>query len=246
MAISLVANVLGTGGINGATTGSVDTTGANLIVVSTGYYYPGGSVSVSDNKGNAYVPLTQRHASANSGNRMFYCLGATVGSGHTFTVSGNGTYAALAVAAFSNVSQATYGGSLFPVGFPVPFYDPSGYDGYDGETGSATSSVSPGISTGSLTPSREESLMVTGLGFDINATYTVNSGFTITNQQPWVNGVNMGVGLAYKIKSSASSENVTWSPSGFHFGNLATSLVSFLQEPPEVSTGIYRRRLLVL
>ena len=55
MAISLVSNVAMNGPSGGGTSTSIDTTGANLIIISLASYFGAGAPSVSDNKGNVFL-----------------------------------------------------------------------------------------------------------------------------------------------------------------------------------------------
>src|SRR5580765_7474142 len=149
MALTLVGSITAVGD-SGATTAAIDTTGANLLVISASWV-GFGSDSVSDSKGNTWVPLTQ-HASGTKKHQFFYCLTPTVGTGHTFTVSGGGFPAAI-VYAFSGAAS------------------------YHAENGNAV--FSPGAS-GTVTPSANGALVLTGR-VDANATTTTGitpAGFT--------------------------------------------------------------------
>ena len=91
--------------------------------------------TVSDSKGNTWTGLTSR-VGAGAAQRLYYCLAPTVGTGHTFTVSGTSTAATIHVYAFFGVSS------------------------YHSESG-ATGSASP-LASGSLTPSANGALVFTG------------------------------------------------------------------------------------
>ena len=83
MAITLVAEAT-VAGASGGTTAAVNTTGANFIVLVTAQ---SGTTTVSDNKGNTYTPLTLYTVSGGGSGQLYYCTPATVGAGHTFTIS---------------------------------------------------------------------------------------------------------------------------------------------------------------
>lgn len=172
--ISLVSSVSATGSINGSTTGSIDTTGANLIVVSI-YYYTGSSLTVTDSKSNTWTALTSRGSTILA--KQYYCAGATVGSGHTFTLSGIASYSGIAVAAFSGANAS-------------PF-----------DTESGASATQPG----SITPAVANELFVTAWGRNDATTLTINSSFTIAEQTAYAPGDGFSVGLAYKISSGAEN-----------------------------------------
>lgn len=75
------------------TTTAVDTTGADFIVVTVGWYILSSDYAFSDSKGNTWTPLTQYD---NTGiTRIYYCVNPTVGSGHTFSVAGSFVFAFL-------------------------------------------------------------------------------------------------------------------------------------------------------
>src|SRR5262245_32762550 len=99
MAFTLIGSVSAssTNG-NSVTTGSLDTTGANLVVVVFSSYQGGTIVNVTDNKSNTYSNRTVYQFSGDSRVRLSYVASPSVGTGHTFTVSGSGIYPALAVA----------------------------------------------------------------------------------------------------------------------------------------------------
>ncbi len=144
-------------------------------------------MSVSDSKSNTWTPLTAQEITS-AGSRLYYSYGGTVGSGHTFTVSGTGVFACIQVAAFSNAASS-------------PF---------DVQNG-ATATVWTTLSTGSVTPSQASSIVVAGVAFIPDAgTLTIDSSFTITNTNAYAGGNNIGGSLAYKILSSSSAQNPAW------------------------------------
>lgn len=84
------------------TTTAIDTTGANFLVVAVSFY--NGTASVSDNKGNTWVPLTlvAKDSFYDSAIQFFIVQNPTVGSGHTITATA--TFPSAAFAAFSGVN----------------------------------------------------------------------------------------------------------------------------------------------
>lgn len=184
-AISVVATTHKAGQANGVTTDAIDTSGANLIVVSVSWYRQVGDPTISDNRGNTYTGLTQRGAS-NTNNRLYYCASPTVGSGHTFTVSGTNTYAPISVVAASG-AHAT------------PF------DVENGSAGASGTSRQPG----SLTPSENGCLIVSGVTSS-GSSHSLDSGFTYS-QNNYSVGVSMGGGCGYLIQGTAAGVNPTWS-----------------------------------
>src|SRR5262245_14682595 len=93
MAISLVASLTAAPGGSGGTTAAIDTTGADLLTFSCAYYSGlSPTLTVSDSKGNTWIGLTDRAANER-GHRYYYAKNATVGTGHTFTVSATAFFA---------------------------------------------------------------------------------------------------------------------------------------------------------
>lgn len=172
------------GGVAGGTTGTHNTTGATLIVISAAWYGIGG-VIISDSKSNTYIGLTPQVTVDPFNNQLYYINAPTVGAGHTFTAAG--VAASIAVVYFSGSSS-----------------------GFDTENGSIVGGDSSMV-TGSITPSVNNALVIAGLCDDPNSTtYTIDSGMTpfSLNGTP---ATNMGVGVAYKIQTSAAPINPTWS-----------------------------------
>lgn len=186
MAYSLVNHVEAALGVNGGTTGAIDTTGASFLVLAVGWYVGGTAPSVSDSKSNTWVPLTQQSFGGVSSSRLYYSIAPTVGSGHTFTASGSSSYSSICVLAFSGSHASPY----------------------DQENGSgATSST---IQAGSLTPSEDNCLVVAGVcPSDGSGNISINGGFT-EYDIIWVIGNNEGCGIGYLIQTTAAAANPTW------------------------------------
>ncbi len=203
MTFSLIANTE-TGGGSGFTSDPVNTTGADLIVVSVGYAQ-GTSPSVSDNKGNTYTPLTVRTGTSWS-HRLYYCGGPStpvVGAGHTFTVSGSGILAFMAVQAWS-------GSHLTSV--------------LDAETGAGSGAAST-LQPGSITPSQNNELIVTGVVSDTGGLPSVDLGFSISDSEAAVGGSFAAGAFAYLVQTSAAAVNPTWTFGGAN--DDATSMAAF-------------------
>ncbi len=186
---ALIANAESTGAAGGGTTGSITTTGAKLIVLATTYYNPSAAnVVVSDNKSNTWTALTAQ-ASSNSVARLYYCINPTVGTGHTFTISGSAIYGTIMAQAYSCDTT------------PV----------YQAITGANLGSVTSGQG-GSITPTEDNCLIVTALNaWRATGGFSINSGFTITDSAPEIGSSSFGMAFAYKIQTTAGAENPTWS-----------------------------------
>ncbi len=185
MAITHIATASAAGGSSSATTGSVDSTGADLAVIFSARLAFAG-VTFSDSKGNTYTALTSvRHSIFD--HSLAYCLNPTVGSGHTFTTSG--------------ASEPSVECELF-----------GGVDAYDQESGFGGATLTP--QPGSITPPEDGCLFVTGLNADNNSSWSINSSFTLAasiNSSP---GTYAGSASAYKIQTTAGAENPTWTATG--------------------------------
>ncbi len=216
MAIALVTNT-GKGSTDNynVTTSSVDTTGANLIVLATGNYAPGSQPTVSDSKGNSWTVINT-YTAILSRVKMWYCLNPTVGSGHTFTASTSGAAPAICVSAFSGVKASS---------------------AYEAETGS---NVAPGTSLqpGSITPAEDNEVQVTALAISAVETLSINSSFSITDQIALVAGKNYGLGMAYRIQTTATAVNPTWSWSASRYS--AACMSTYKYEPPSGHPAIRR------
>lgn len=170
-----------------ATTSSIDTTGATLLVAVVSRANNSGTLT--DNKSNTWTALTTRSAGGFSVfTTAYHCIGGTVGSGHTFTFTTSLQFPAICVLSFSGVSAV---------------------DG--GDTGSNELFPVTSIQPGSLTPSQDNCLLVTGFGFDAAAgsTPSINGGFTLAEFQAFNPG--FGTDTAYLIQTSAAAANPTWS-----------------------------------
>jgi len=176
------------GGLNGATTSAIDTTGVTLIVVIVNWYAVTTAVAtLTDSKGNTYTGLTQR-GNASIASRIFYCLAPIVGSGHTFTVAGTSTYSSIEVQGWNGNATSSV------------------VDTQNG-TGVSTSSTQQ---TGSVTPSENNCLIVAGMLFASSGTVSINSGFTISDQIAYSAPANYGAAAAYLVQTTAGAVNPTW------------------------------------
>lgn len=177
-----------------ATTGSLDTTGATLLVVVLAYY-SGDPPTLTDNKGNTWTPLTEYTTGFDVANRIYYCANPTVGAGHTFTgTSVSFGLIFLAVSSFSGVSTTS------------PF---------DVQNGNQTTSIVSSISTGSVTPSEDNELVIIGVGSSATlGPYTANGGFTVVQYNVNSYPTNYGGGLGYLIQTTAAAANPTWTFGG--------------------------------
>jgi len=193
MAIALI-NSATAGGINGAVTSGIITTGATLLVLVV-TYYAAPTVSDSSSGTNTFTALTQ-YASGEAKVRLYYCVNpgyTTAGATHTFTLSGSGTYSYVSAFAFSGTGA----------------YDANA----NGNTGASGSS----LTTGSITPSEAGCLLIAGVstGAGTSGTYSIDNGFSAPIGNVWTNNVHEGNGASYLVHTSgAMNPAFSWTGSG--------------------------------
>ncbi len=179
--IALLTHTSKCGTINGVTSNAIDTTGATLLIVVEGFYGLGTTPTISDSKSNSWTGLSVGNGS-NNNSEIWYSIPTSVGSGHTFTVSGTGAYPSVDAASFSGTKSS----SVFDV-----------------------QSASGNNITGSITPTRDNSVLIAGGA--TSADYTsVDSGFTLLDHIANSGGNCVGSALAYLVETTATAKNVTF------------------------------------
>lgn len=189
---------------NGFTTGAIDTTGADLIVLFIGT--SSATYTVSDNKGNTYIPCTQAvDAFSDRWGQFFYIRGPIVGSGHTFICAGTAIFPILAAIAYSGSATS-------------PFDVENNANG-----GFGTSTQ-----TGSVSPSVDNELVIAGLEWDGDLdALSIDSGFT---KQQTINdntfGHNAG-SIADLIQTAKGAVNPTWTWGAGNSARNVANIVTF-------------------
>jgi hypothetical protein len=173
-----------------SSTVTIDTTGANFLIAAVTYFNAATGLTLTDTKGNTWVPLTPRSTGGGAAGlvQFYYCLNPTVGAGHGFTWAGTSAFGSIAVAAYSHVKLAS---------------------AFDAENGAANASVTT-QQTGSVTPSENNELLVSGLLKFTFSTPTIDSGFTVRAYASG-GGSNFDVAIADRIQTTAAAVNATWS-----------------------------------
>ena len=209
MAYSLVATKAGTFGGSGGTTGTVDTSGADFLVVVVNYHSSfTGATPLSDSKGNSWTLMRSEVASPDTV-RVYWCTpGLNVGTGHTFSTT----------TGYSNIFAYAFSGSRTAS---------SPADQQNGGNANAASAA-----TGSITPSAANCLVITGYGgFNPGGTPSMSSGgsaFTIPTGFAIPTSTSEAGASSYSIQTTATAENVTWTSTSSVWS--ASIIVSFL--PP--------------
>lgn len=171
-AITLVSHSIGTANTfnsPGVVTPAIDSTGASMLVLAINGYsvvpnQHSGAITITDSKGNTYLPVPNGTSSPNAGISVYYCANPVVGSGHTATVimgdSGAGGYVALS--AWSNTQGVTPLGQLSnsgTAGIVAPFKSAAvagitgdvimsfigAYNGFSGTNSALPASVDSGL-----------------------------------------------------------------------------------------------------
>jgi hypothetical protein len=200
---NLVAHTVGastSGTYHNATvsTGAINTTGANLIVVSIAfnqYAIPFGG-TFTDSLGNTWT-LIQQTSGTTALSEMYCCYNPTVGANHTFSF------------------ESYYANNNVTIGVLAFSGAKSGLD---------QSNSSAGASPGSVTPTANNELLVTfaqtsgGTGqapSGVSSPFTVVDTFTET-------AYAYGFAHAYMTQGTAAAENPTWSGTGVEGAVIAT------------------------
>lgn len=216
-AIALVNSVSAGSAGGGVTTGSIDNTGANFLACAVGGS-AGSSATVSDSSSNTWTPLTRLDISSSSV-QLFYVANATVSNAQTFTTTGL-SFDSIICKSFSGVKTAS----------PA---DQSNSN----ELGAGDVSVT----TGSVTPTEDNELILTGIGFDSDvANLGINSSFTGVTYVAFVGGQHYPVGMAYKIQTTAGADNPTWSWTNSTF---AGAVITTFKAAASAAASFFQRRV---
>lgn len=179
----------GSGASVDVTTDAISSVGGSLIVIGLGRFSGGTGITISDSQGNTWTPLTQSTL-AGPAARLFYVENPTTNAAHTFTVSGTDHYGCICVAVFQNTLTS---------------------GAFDVESAGGGANSGTTFQPGTLTPSQNNSILVTAVGVDSNVTFSIDSSFTILDQ--FGASGNYGAAMAYKVQGTAGADNPTWTTS---------------------------------
>ena len=162
-------------------TSAVNTTGGTILWA-VGSAYNITSISLADSKSNTWT-LAGGAQSTHDGfaSAAWYCLAPTVGTGHTFTLSG-GNYYSLTVFAFSGVTTLDQANHTY-----------------------LTPAVSGTMQPGSITPTSNGQLIVVGAATAVGPMSVSLPTFTLTDHSE----LNNATIAAYLIQSTAAAINPT-------------------------------------
>jgi hypothetical protein len=183
--------VPGNGGGGNVTTPAINTTGANLIVISTGNHANGVVPSnIGDSFGNTYVAAGSAAANFGGDSRIFYCYAPIVGTGHTFTFIGT-NYGAMQVTAWS-------GAAASPVDQGTGGWLDASVSSYPGPT---------------ITPTANGELIIAAAMIDNTAGpgyASVSGGFAFSDSDAGASGLNCPSAQAWLIQATAGAAGPTW------------------------------------
>lgn len=185
--------------------GSINTTGANLLVAVIAYHYANSTQPVvTDSAGNTWIQAGgAQYVQSTRALSIYYCLNPTTSGTHNFQMGGS-----------------TYGSSSTGIDsadaiYVMAFSGVASYDTITGQGYSAGTSATPG----SQTPGMNGALIITGIsgnGGSGTPTGTAVSGYTLDNTVMQGNQVSTNAylalgGAAYLIQSTAAATNPGWS-----------------------------------
>jgi hypothetical protein len=171
-----------------AGTVTLDTIGADRIVVHLSSYTVAGLPKVNDSLGNIYTALTPAMLPPTA-SLLYDCARPIVGAAHEVRFTGVGSYALLTVLAVAGTAAAP----------------PS--------TQAQATTTGTSLRPGAVTPTRAGGLIVTGLSLGGGSGIGLNAGFTplILN---YSSGHNMGGGLGYRIPTAPAPVDPLWTWTG--------------------------------
>ena len=186
---SVVAHTGGGLGANPAkTTGAIDTTGADLLVVAYVFDYRV-SPSVLDSKSNTWTGLTSKAGNNAGAVKLYYVKNPIVGSGHTVTLgaAGGAFYGAAYFAAFRGADLT------------APF---------DVENGANSNGTT--IQPGGISPTLGGELVISAMAMNVTGAPTVDASMNLLDNNGLAPGTYYGGGMAYWIQSTAAAINPVW------------------------------------
>ena len=190
---ALISHVQGpaTPASGGGAAAAMNTTGANflaLVITDFAAVTVTDSVTGCSSPCNTWTALTSYPATP--GVRMYYAQNPTVGTNHIVTVAGTSSFVSFCVLAFSNMLTS----GVFV----------SGTDQHANGAGST-------LQCCSITPPSGHQVVIAGIGVSSTSiTLSIDSGMTISDQFAYDPALGWGVGAAYKIQTTGTAIDPTW------------------------------------
>lgn len=183
---------------NNVTSPSINTSGADLLVVAVNYYDGnGGTYTLSDSASNTWGSPAVSHsytAGAHGIQEVYFIHSPTTSATHTFTVTASGGLI------FPSIAVQAWSGSVSSPG--------------DQTNGAGDGTVTlTSFQPGSITPVQNNELIAVFLlnSAPQSATPTINSGFNVADYTDNDGlGHNFGMASAYLLQGTAAAVNPTW------------------------------------
>lgn len=179
---------------SGSASVTLNTTNAGLFVMSLSYFGGAPTTSdISDTTTSTWALTSRRSLGCGGCNGQFaYAFNVTTSASHVFTFAPGTLSPSICVAAFSGNDTT------------APF---------DQENFTSNGGATTTIAAGSLTPSGNGYLLMTMLG-SVNQVYgstpTLDTGYTVLDQQTFQTGVAVGIAHGYFVQTTAAAINPTW------------------------------------
>ncbi len=188
-AIAVLSSGASTGvDANSNVTGNINTVGASLITCSASSFVV--VPTLTDNQSNTWTELTRQTNPFNGDvTSIYYVVSPATSATHTVTLA--------ALAGQPSVQCIAWTGTKLASPFDVQ--------------NGATTNTASSLATGSVTPSENNEIVVTGLTCTTCTAEMIDSGFTIQATSAWVSGKGLEGAIGYIIQTTAGAVNPTWS-----------------------------------
>jgi hypothetical protein len=184
----LVSTGAGASDTSTCNTSPIDTTGVTLLIAVAAWFAGVTSPAVmADNKGNTWVERDRVTDGSNVIVSIYDCVAPTVGTNHVFSLTGTTTLPSLVVDGWSGEHASS------------PF----------DQVAAGATATSTTIQPGSVTPTQNNELVVTGICSDTQID-SIDGSFVITTNIAGVPSTSFDVAAARLIQTSAAAANPTW------------------------------------
>lgn len=199
MAFSIISSVTAqTSNNNDVTTGGIDTTGADLIILGVVNAVAAAANVISDSKSNTWITVPPGdHATSAVRLQTYYAKSPTVGTGHTFAAS-----------TVTNSLPCLFVIAVSGAHLTAPL---------DQDAGNVEQASANTLLAGSNDPTNADELMVAIIGLNNgHSGMGIDSGYTVELSNPSI--VGFGGALAWKINTTGAAENpaFTWTVNSTH------------------------------
>lgn len=221
MAYTLISSTKIEGNVTGGTSPPFSSIGADLITITMGWSDNAGGPAIIDSEGNIYIPRTASVGFAGITSQIFDCEDPITNATHTIEIlSTNGTNPVAQISCWSGKLTGAF----------------------DQENGN-NATLSDELTTGSVTPTENEELIIAGFGFagGGGATIaTIDNGFTVIEGSIEDPGNHQGGAQAYLIQAIAAPINPKFTVPVSYFNAtsvIATYKTSSIPPPPPTPSG---------